>query len=407
MTIKIAFLSRKCLQSLLIVVVLISLVGCSVNKGSPTNEEALGKITAQEQVVSVTFGPDRKIWRVVPGREFVFVDFSTDLGHTFSKSVVVNSEPLRIRAKPEDRPSIVVDRKGWIYVLFLADGKVPWSAYLSLSKDGGYHFSEPVLVSNQAHQYKHYQDVIAVDKQGHPYIFWSDERNKADLRGEGNSLYYSPVEIGKSLKLPNIKIKDAVCECCRLAVDFDADSNPVVLSRTIYGGSVRDHGVVIRLSDNRWLPRRITYDQWGIEACPEHGPALSIGQNGRYHITWFTQGSQRKGLFYAHSDDRGATLSSPVPLGDSDQLPGHADVLVAGDRVALVWQEFDGVKTMIKVMQSANRGDHWSSAEVIAESEKSADYPFLISDGQRLFVSWNTEDFGYKLIPLNESNAGI
>ena len=42
------------------------------------------------------------------------------------------------------------------------------------------------------------------------------------------------------------------------------------------------------------------------------GQALRSRQNGTYHVTWFTNGKARKGLFYAHSRDGGKTFSAPL-----------------------------------------------------------------------------------------------
>ena len=397
---------RKCLRAWLIVVGFMSIGACAAFVGSSLKTEALHEISALGQVVSVAFGPDGKLWRIVPTENFVFVDFSTDHGQTFSQPIAVNSKPQRIRTTSEDRPSIVIDNKGWIYVVFIADGALPWSGLFSLSKDGGNHFSEPVLISDQAQRFRYYQNVIAMNNQGHAYVFWSDEREQGQALGKGNTMYYSPVDSTEPLRLFNYKLKDSMCECCRLAIDFDASGNPVVFSRTLYDGKVRDHSVANQVAENRWSTRRVTYDEWRIQACPEHGPALSIGKKGRYHMTWFTLGSKRKGIFYAHSDDRGKTLSKPMPLGNLTHLPAHADVLALETSVAVVWQEFDGLKTSIKVIQSQNRGEDWSSIQIIASSEDAADYPFLVSDGQAIFVSWNSKDRGYRLLPLAPPNAG-
>jgi hypothetical protein len=144
----------------------------------------------------------------------------------------------------------------------------------------------------------------------------------------------------------------------------------------------------------------VTYDEWQLEACPEHGPALSIDDGGRHHIIWFTQGRQRQGLFYAYSDDQGKHFSEPVALGDKTGLPGHGDVLALGAQVALVWKEFDGENTHIMAMQSQDKGTHWSSPSAIASSGSASDHPFLITDGKSIFLSWNSQDHGYRLIPV-------
>lgn len=373
---------------------------CSSFSKLNAKRASLSDLDSIERIVSVSFGPDGKLWRARPTSSFVVVDFSEDFGKSFSKPVAVNASAKRIQASHEDRPSIVVDHQGRIYVLFKADDIIPRSAFLSVSKDGGRHFSEPVLVSDKADQSKHYQGVVAINKDySQAYVFWSDERNRH--KGKDNALYYAAIEIAESIKTPNILLKESICECCRLAVDFDVRNNPVVLARTLYNRTIRDHGLFVRQTGNVWAEQRATYDNWHINACPEHGPALSIGPNGRYHLVWFTQGDKRQGLFYAFSDDKGARLSNPRPIGNPMQLPGHADVLSIGNQVALVWQEFDGEKTIIKASVSVDRGQSWSAEHIIGQSAELADYAFLIANDDKIYVSWNSENTGYSLIPVN------
>ena len=61
--------------------------------------------------------------------------------------------------------------------------------------------------------------------------------------------------------------------------------------------------------------RRVSKDDWQIAACPHHGPSLSISAAGAYHVTWYTNGKARKGLFYARSQDEGRTFSEPLAIG--------------------------------------------------------------------------------------------
>lgn len=149
-----------------------------------------------------------------------------------------------------------------------------------------------------------------------------------------------------------------------------------------------------------WSARRITDDDWTLNACSIHGPALSIDQEGRYHITWFTQGVKRQGLSYAYSDDQGKRFSSSMPFCDNKRLAEHPDVLALEGRVVLVWREFDGKKTRIMAMQSRDRGDTWVAAGAIADSDSESDHPFVITDGKTPFLSWNTLDHGYRLVPI-------
>lgn len=369
-------------------VFLVLLAGCASTPSSPQVANGL--------IVSATFGTDGRLWRVRAGEQHVYVDHSTDRGMTFSSPTAVGAKPQRIRAFSEDRPSIAVDSQGKIYVAYFAEGAQPLMIYFSYSSDGGKTFSTPVLVSDQAQSARHYQAKLAVSPLGQAYLFWNDKRDT--VRDGQAALYYASTDNGEGVSFSNRKLKDSMCECCRLAVDFDKDGLPVLLGRFIFPVDVRDHGM-LKVSSVK-PPWRVTHDDWRIEACPEHGPSLAIAEDGRYHIAWFTQGARRKGLFYAHSDNQGQTFSRPLPFGNRDALAGHPDLLALGRRVHLVWQEFDGVKTTIMMMRSKDGGNSWSGAIEIAHASGASDYPFLISDGEVAYLSWNTSTHGYSLIRI-------
>ena len=102
----------------------LTLSSCSINQLARTKPPA-NPSDPVGQVVTTTFGPDGRLWRLTPTAEYVYVDFSDDLGTTFSKPVAVNSEPQRIKAQPEDRPSLAVDQAGRVFVVYFADGPQP------------------------------------------------------------------------------------------------------------------------------------------------------------------------------------------------------------------------------------------------------------------------------------------
>ncbi|BBA34874.1 uncharacterized protein sS8_2930 [Methylocaldum marinum] len=351
--------------------------------------------------VSSAFGPDRRLWRIVPTTDQIYVDFSTDYGKTFSSPVAVNPERVPIRTQSEYRPQIAVDPAGRVYVAYPAFGLQPWTTYLSVSEDQGRRFSPPEPLSSTARTANSFQAVLAMSPKGELHAFWHDEREGAD-EARGNDIFHTVLDAqGKTVR-SNQKIADDVCSCCRLAVAFENDGRPALVTRFIYTGNVRDHGLLKpKDQEAKWLATRVTDDAWEIEACPVHGPALSIGPDGRYHLAWFTQGSKRQGVFYAYSDDQGRSFSKPMALGVRDRLPGHPAVLATSDRVVLAWNEFDGRKNQAMVKQSRDSGTTWSAATAAAESDSEADFPLLLTDGQAIFLSWNSLDKGYRLIRID------
>lgn len=352
--------------------------------------------------VSAAFGPDGRLWRIVPEKHYVYVDYSTDLGKTFSAPVAINTGSQRIKVSGENRPGIAVDRSGRIYVIYAAEGDQPVTVYFSVSVDNGRSFSAPAPLSNKASEANSFQGRLALNPSGRAYVFWHDERNRTDWRQPGNAIYYTTIDGQRGLNFVPQKLSDTLCDCCRIAVAFDTDAQPVLFARFIYPGGIRDHGLIkTQANSTEPLSSRVTFDQWGIEACPEHGPAIAISDNGEYHIAWFTQGSARQGLFYAFSSDRGQHFSKPLPFGAPEKLPGHPDIMAQGKHVVLTWIEFDGVKTQLMVMQSDDGGQTWLQAKSIAESTAEVDFPFLLRNNQGVFVSWNSKKEGYRLIRVN------
>lgn len=379
------------------------LISCAAGGSSRQSADGYGQYqdTPVKLPVSAIFGPDRRLWRVVSTDDHVYVDYSTDYGKSFSPPVAVNEERVPIRSRGEYRSQIVVDSAGRIYVAYPAYGLQPWTTYLSVSEDNGRHFSVPEPLSDQATAANSFEAVLAIDGQDRLHAFWHDERESASEE-TGNAIYFSVRDsAGKSLE-SNRKLAEGACSCCRLALDFDIDGQPVLLFRNIYPGNIRDHELAkADPAGTGWARTRVSEDEWRIEACPTDGPALAIGTDGRYHIAWFTQGSVRQGLFYANSSDRGQHFSKPMPIGNSkDQLPGHPDVISLGQRVILAWSEFDGIKTRIMILQSNDRGNTWSQVRSVAESTSESDFPFLLTDGQAIFLSWNSQIEGYRLIPI-------
>ncbi len=352
--------------------------------------------------VTAAFGSDNRLWRVVPEKWHVYVDYSTDLGKTFSAPVRINRESQRIKASSENRPGIAVDRSGRISVIYSAEGAQPVALYFSSSTDNGRSFSTPKPLSDKAAEANSFQGRLVLNSSGQAYVFWLDERDRTDWRQPGNAVYYTTIDGQNSFDFLNRKLSDTLCECCRIAAAFDNDGQPVLFARFIYPGGIHDHGLSRTRADGKEpLSWRVTFDEWKIKGCPEHGPAISIGGDGSYHIAWFTQGSARQGLFYAYSSDRGQNFSVPLSFGTPKKLPSHPDILARGKHVVLTWTEYDGTKTLLLVMQSTDGGQTWSQVRSIAESASGADFPFLLSSARGIFVSWNGKHEGYRLIQLD------
>ena len=351
---------------------------------------------------SAAFDAEGRLWLAAAKEGFLLVSRSDDKGKTFATPVAVNRVAEHIAADGENRPKIVLGRNGTVYVSYTASLDKPYTGNVRFARslDGGKQFSEPVTVNDNLDVITHRFEALQVNDQGQVYLAWLDKRDAAKQGSgyKGAAVYAAVSDDGGATFRPNLKLADHSCECCRVAMDMDRDGVPVVFWRHIFGNNVRDHAL-LRL-DGKSAPVRVSYDGWETDSCPHHGPSISIGADGAYHLVWFDNAAAKRGLFYARSTDQGKTFSAPLTFGDLDAQPAHPYVLAANGRVTIVWKEFDGERSAIYAIDSADNGASWSARRKLAATAGGSDHPLLIADKAQTYLSWNTVREGLLVIPV-------
>ena len=403
---------RKVLLSIFL---LANSYGCqaSMSHNKPTSVNSACSDPAQPaslrcaQAPSAVFDENKRLWLAWALAGHVYVNYSDDDGKTFSTPVAVNRKPEAISARGENRPKIVVGKKNDIYVSWTKPLEKRFTGHIrfSYSSDGGEHFSEPVIVNDDLNVSGHRFEALAINDQGVIYLSWLDKRDRdlAKKKGKkyhGAALYYAMSDdAGKTFK-PNKKVIDHSCECCRVVMKMD-EQLPVILWRNIYGKNTRDHSLVKFIeSEKPGVIERVSFDNWKVDACPHHGPDMSVANNGLYHLTWFDNAPERHGLFYTRRNANGS-YDKAINFGDYNAAASHPNVLNKGDEVWLVWKQFDGKQESIWLQHSTDAGVNWQSAQQLAVA-KNSDYPFLLSNGQDVFVQWQTVETGFQLIPISK-----
>lgn len=371
----------------------------------PVDRDAMWKSSLARAPLSATASFDRHgiLWlaRVENGQ--IRLGASTNMGKSFGAPVTVNAEPERIAADGENRPKLGFGTGNEIYLSWTRSGDQPFSGDVRFARslDGGRTFSAPVTVNDDRAPVSHRFDALTVTPDGRIHLLWLDKRDSsaAQKSGEkypGISLYHAvSTDRGASFGA-NRKRADHTCECCRIALALDTDGTPVALWRHVFGANIRDHAL-LRLDEKQAL-RRVSHEQWAVDACPHHGPALAIGADGHYHLAWFSGAPDKTGLYYARSGDRGLTTTTPLRIGNPDRQAGRAALLALGRQVVLAWKEFDGQAAVVRVMRSTDGGLHWSAPEDMARSAGSSDHPQLLEHGGKAFLAWNTANEGFRLI---------
>ena len=300
--------------------------------------------------VTPAFAPDGTLWLAWMAGGQVSVAYSKDRGQSFSTPVAVTKARLNLDWGPDARPKIVVDREGRISLAFsiFKDKAFNGQVLVSRSTDGGKSFAEPqpITASNESQRF----EALALDSDGSVFAAWLDKRNRVPAQQSGRkydgaALFFASSRDGGATYSEAHMAKDSTCECCRLGIAFAGPGRPVVVFRNIFDGGIRDHAIVTFVDPvTPGEVQRVSQDDWQIAACPHHGPSLSISAAGTYHVTWYTNGKLRKGLFYARSRDGGKTFSNPLPIGQPNRSPSRPYVIAGPHGTVMVWKEFDGEK---------------------------------------------------------------
>jgi hypothetical protein len=357
------------------------------------------------QTVEPTFARDGRLWVAFSVGEKVYAASSRDNGKSFDPAVVVaNVTGSVIDANGEARPKIIALSDGTLVASYTARPEKSYNGtiWIARSTDGGKSFSAPQPLIDGAGQRF---DVFVASPKGRLYAAWLDKRDADDARKEGKEFAGSGIAVawsedsGKTFASKKI-LMDHSCECCRVAATLDRDGQPVFAWRNVFGQNVRDHYAAKLSADGlQLIGGRVSEDDWAT-TCPHHGPSLSIDAAGAWHIVWFTNGKNRKGLFYAKSADGGKSFSEPVKFGDDAHAPSHAAILAEKGQIYRVWKEFDGATTSIVMQASRDAGKAWSDPRVVAATTDASDHPLLIKHTGVVYLSWLTHEQGYRLLPL-------
>jgi len=335
-------------------------------QGGPPS--AGGPPAAHGAFPSAVFAETGRLWVTWIDGQHVVVTSSTDRGRTFGAPTRVTTEAEEIDATGDARPKVAIGTADEVYVAWTRRGTRPFTGDIRFARsiDGGRSFSTPRTVNDDGLPTGHRFESLGVNERGELFMVWIDKRDLEQALADGEpyagaALYYTWSTDGGVTFAPNRKIKDHVCECCRIALTFDPDGWPVLVWREVLEGGIRDHGVVRFLDRDRFTAvGRVAVDGWRIDGCPHHGPALSRDIDGTYHAVWLTGfGPRGPGAFYARSVDEALTFTEPMRVGTRTTL-GHADIEVLGRHVVIVWKE--RVKpnaTAVHLMESEDAGRTW------------------------------------------------
>lgn len=362
---------------------------------------------ARAQLASgVAWAPDGRLWLVgldTQGRLFVQTAPAHEL-QRWSAPRVLDTAGDAISADGENRPKLAFGPQGQVVISYTQPLAQPYTGMIRMlrSSDGGQTFSAPFTVHADRQPITHRFESIAFDAQGVLHTVWIDKRDqvlapkvgkKSSYRGA--AIYRNASSDGGATFGPDIKLADHSCECCRIALARGADGRLRALWRHVFEPNVRDHAFAVLADDPSVGVVRATFDGWQVDACPHHGPGLAPAADGGFHAVWF--GIRREG-----ADDVAAVRYARLNADGSPRLDSvralpdegaeHADVLAAGQRVALVWRSVQGARSTLLAWLS-NDGGQTFRLHTLAQVQGDNDHPRLAQQGERLVVVWrNTKE---------------
>lgn len=374
--------------------------------GAGAAHDGHGAASARQELgSSAAFAADGSLLAVAREGGHVILYRSPD-GSAWQAAGVVNREPEPISADGENRPKLALAADGAVLVSWTRPLAKPYTGEIRLARAAdGVNFAAPITVHRDRSEITHRFESMIVTGSGRVVLAWIDKRDlETAKRGAGAQPAYRGAAVyaavsddnGRSFR-PEFKLADHSCECCRIALANDTDGLPVVLWRHVFAPNERDHAMLKLGADG--MPGRLqraTFGRWRIDACPHHGPALAIAPDGTRHAVWFDERDGDARVFYGRLTATGVDGQRAV----GGERAAHADIAVRGGRVAIVWKEFDGERTLLRVEHSNDGGRSFGEAITLASTEGASDQPRLLAQGDRLVAFWRTEREGMKGHPL-------
>jgi len=356
------------------------------------------------KTVTSAYAPNGDLWRLWVLNNTMWYQISDDHGASYTQPKAVPIAAENISARNENRPKIAFDNNRGVYLSWAMRREKKYTADIrfSYSEDYGKTFTNAITINNDNLLAGHSFNELHVTEQGDVSIVWLDGRLSHQLRkqgkkAKGSALYLGQANPRKGIQdFTNVALANNTCVCCRIAIDENKQGKLAVFWRHIYGDNIREFALLTlnetqQSSNNLPVMQQISFDHWQIDGCPHQGGGISIDEQNQYHLVWFNQGTQGKGIFYAHSKDQGKSLSKPVAIGTQIIQAIHPNIVVSDNKVTLVWMAFNGETHELWMQQSQDGGKSFNEATILAEAEQGGDRPFLIKQGKKgkqHLVSW-------------------
>ena len=333
---------------------------------------------------------------------------STDGGNTFGDPVVITPS-YTIKPHAENLPKVIFKPSGEILAIWGTESnstknKYAGSISYAQSFDNGatWTAAKPLVRDTEGYDQRYFD--VALLPNGEAAIIWLDNRKTTPQ--DGSALFYATTN-GINGFSGEKRLLQPTCQCCRTKLFIDSKNNIHAVFRGIIQDSIRDMVHVVSSDGGKTFsaPRRISNDNWVINACPHTGPTMTENSDG-LHFTWYTGGKQ-EGALYTSLKNGSSSFQQPATLSEKGK---HPQMTAAPDgTLATVWDETvkkgDKTFTQIGLQLQAKNGNILHKG-FISPDTINATYPVItVAGGKQPVIAYTQKKNGknyvaYQLLKL-------
>jgi hypothetical protein len=270
------------------------------------------------------------------------------------------------------------------------------SLFMAASKNGGAHWTPPMLVNRAAAQPGEdnaYASAAALDEQRAMFV-WLDGRNWA--KDKRVQLMTRTAAADGAMSEAVLLDADA-CTCCSTST-VQTSFGLLASYRGHTPENIRDISLVRGVSGG-WSQPQIAYaDLWHIEACPVNGPHVAVDAE-RTALIWFTAPQDQPAVKVAFSQNGGADFSPPVRVDTGNAIGRAQIVLLPENSGAAFWLEREAGAAKLMAVNVGDRNTLGAPFELLRGANLG--FPHAARANGGIIVAWAERN------PTSQVHAGF
>ena len=268
-----------------------------------------------------------------------------------------------------------------------------YDAYISISKDEGKSWSQPIKAHDDKTQTEHgfLSFYEYENKLGFIYLDGRKMANEANHDKSHSSMSLRSGSIDENLTLINTQnIDGLVCECCQTDITM-TDKGPIGVYRDRSEEETRDI-FLTKLEDGVWSKGKpLHLDNWKINGCPVNGPVIT-GNKNEITVAWYTRAGGKSNIKIAKSSDYGETFGDPILLGTNETV-GHLGMTDdAMGNTWLLWQKTAKKGSIELILSRIESETNKIMHKVIEEAGKTPrfSFPQITRNNDQIILAYST-----------------